>query len=545
MLYCYRLNTNFIFYRTTPPRRNHRPQSMEMIEGHYIDQGSESPPDLSMAIHQVGSLDIRPSSPININRSQKHSTKDEVPFNFKTSILNNEVKNSNKQQHKKVNKSTSNDDTSVSNQIQKRNNNGSKRSKPETRKTNINVSGSVEFDDDDNSPIRGINKTSRKEIRNNDTSTDSDSEGNITIEVGNPYEKNQLKKRRLKEPTPQNAYEKAASVNNEITISTKQLKTAKVKGGSEDDSKLRQSSQSSQISQPRKRPDPKPRVPPTIPINEIKEKQNNKKYSNNKSKNDQSSITSFISIKEIVNHNLCPVCDQELPRFKSPQFKQLLEQFIIVAKPCPRKSNNNAMSAHVLVEQELCSAHELDQKVIPQGKKKGYPSYIDWKLLSKRVIKMKNEINQIIKYRFKSKFWIKAKEEVLKIGLRKAQGLESQFENFEDEQPGYYGEVGLIVISFSLTHLTTSKKKGKKPVIKLDQDITEPLTPHDFIRRVLVPEVSLRLIATDRNVNLDEAEEIRRESRQYGNAMFNSDKENFKPAINISESDLSSDCDSD
>ena len=158
---------------------------------------------------------------------------------------------------------------------------------------------------------------------------------------------------------------------------------------------------------------------------------------------------------------------------------------------------------------------------------------------------MKNEINQIIKYRFKSKFWIKAKEEVLKIGLRKAQGLESQFENFEDEQPGYYGEVGLIVISFSLTHLTTSKKKGKKPVIKLDQDITEPLTPHDFIRRVLVPEVSLRLIATDRNVNLDEAEEIRRESRQYGNAMFNSDKENFKPAINISESDLSSDYDSD
>lgn len=83
-----------------------------------------------------------------------------------------------------------------------------------------------------------------------------------------------------------------------------------------------------------------------------------------------------------------------------------------------------------------------------------------------------------------------------------------------------YGEIGLMVISFTLNALSTSNPKRK---IKLNQGITNPLSPEDFIRRVLVPEVANLLIAEDKGVSMEEAEEIRRDSREYGNAVFSAE----------------------
>ncbi|TIB69187.1 hypothetical protein E3P77_00697 [Wallemia ichthyophaga] len=221
---------------------------------------------------------------------------------------------------------------------------------------------------------------------------------------------------------------------------------------------------------------------------------------------------------------LCPVCDNKLPHLRTQHLKTILKEFLNVAKLSPRTSNPYGMKAHVVAESELCTAHELDTKVIPEGQKKGYPIEHDWNRVSDRIMKLSKKIKVVIKYKESSRFWIKAREDYAKVGSKKANGLDVQFENFEDEQPGYYGEIGLMVISFTLNALSTSKPKSK---IKLNQSLTNPLSPKDFIRRVLVPEVANLLIAQDRGVSTEIAEEIRRDSREYGNAVFSADMEDI------------------
>jgi hypothetical protein len=65
------------------------------------------------------------------------------------------------------------------------------------------------------------------------------------------------------------------------------------------------------------------------------------------------------------------------------------------------------------------------------------------------------------------------------------------------------------------------------PPSELDPDLISPLTSNEFIQRILVPEVAVRLIKEDQNLEGDvgtiEALQILRESSAYGVAMFPED----------------------
>lgn len=75
-----------------------------------------------------------------------------------------------------------------------------------------------------------------------------------------------------------------------------------------------------------------------------------------------------------------------------------------------------------------------------------------------------------------------------------------------------YGEQGSVIIHQTLFNLF--------PPSSFDSSLVEPLTPTEFIQRVLVPETAAHLIAQDLGVDMDYAIMTLHESARYGVAMF-------------------------
>jgi len=75
-----------------------------------------------------------------------------------------------------------------------------------------------------------------------------------------------------------------------------------------------------------------------------------------------------------------------------------------------------------------------------------------------------------------------------------------------------YGELGYLIIHQTIYQLF--------PPDTIDPDFTSPLTPGDFIQRILVPEVAVHLIMEDLHSTYPSAIKTLRESVEYGVAMF-------------------------
>jgi hypothetical protein len=75
-----------------------------------------------------------------------------------------------------------------------------------------------------------------------------------------------------------------------------------------------------------------------------------------------------------------------------------------------------------------------------------------------------------------------------------------------------YGEQGFVVIHQTLYDLF--------PPTSISPDTVSPLTPAEFIQKVLVPEAAVLLISNDLRLGYDQAVATLRESSRYGVAMF-------------------------
>ncbi|KAH9810602.1 hypothetical protein DFH28DRAFT_1132002 [Melampsora americana] len=175
--------------------------------------------------------------------------------------------------------------------------------------------------------------------------------------------------------------------------------------------------------------------------------------------------------------NLCPFCDEPMPL--KPSQKLLTEKAILFALPniTKRIGHPNAMSLPFPQTASFCELHHAEKNVIPFGIRKGWPISIDFGLLEQNT---------------SSFFLDKAQETWAKKG-RWIYSLAGSFESFQVEQPGYYGQIGHQVIINTLTAMFMSDSSA--PV--LDSSKATPFTPEFFICRVLLPEVSMLLIAED------------------------------------------------
>ena len=75
-----------------------------------------------------------------------------------------------------------------------------------------------------------------------------------------------------------------------------------------------------------------------------------------------------------------------------------------------------------------------------------------------------------------------------------------------------YGELGYLIIHQTIYQLFSPET--------IDPDSTSPLTPSDFIQRILVPEATVYLIMDDLQLSYSSAAKTLRESVEYGVAMF-------------------------
>lgn len=77
-----------------------------------------------------------------------------------------------------------------------------------------------------------------------------------------------------------------------------------------------------------------------------------------------------------------------------------------------------------------------------------------------------------------------------------------------------YGELGSVIIHRTLYTLFGSETSP---------NLVQPLTVREFIGRVLVPEVGMRLIMEDLALDMERAAEVLRASATYGVSMFPDD----------------------
>ncbi|KAF4610432.1 hypothetical protein D9613_006670 [Agrocybe pediades] len=264
---------------------------------------------------------------------------------------------------------------------------------------------------------------------------------------------------------------------------------------------------------------------------------------------------------------LCPYCDTPLPSSPTPLLLRMLEAIKKKSTRDPRPSNPLGLKAPLVAFIAVCQRHRFESEILPEAEAKGWPKTIKWKEVSGRVMKMESALRALIedpgdaaaasaaseeegedkrgndedwdvvftpkqkenakKKMLKKKggpksrcvFWKEFINEVKLKGLRAVSGVRGQFENFEKIQPGYYGEIGSVIIHQTLYDMF--------PLADMDPDLIAPLTPTEFVQRILVPEVALRLIMQDKGLSGDEgmaeALEILRDSSSYGVAMFPED----------------------
>ncbi|KAG1776575.1 RTC4-like domain-containing protein [Suillus placidus] len=227
---------------------------------------------------------------------------------------------------------------------------------------------------------------------------------------------------------------------------------------------------------------------------------------------------------------VCPYCDEPLPRNPTPQLKNLLATAKRKSYPDPRPRNSRGLKAPLGIYISACQRHHFETHSLPEAMEKGWPQSIDFKKVPKRVERMKGALEAIITDtdiysdnedsvdddargpRARSDFWREIKKQIKKQGSRTVTGVKGQFASFEKTQPGYYGELGLLIIHQTLYNLF--------PFSSFEPSSIAPLTPAEFIQLVLIPEAAVGLIMQDLHLDRDEAIVTLRESSQYGVAMF-------------------------
>ncbi|CAG8677199.1 1152_t:CDS:2, partial [Scutellospora calospora] len=130
-----------------------------------------------------------------------------------------------------------------------------------------------------------------------------------------------------------------------------------------------------------------------------------------------------------------------------------------------------------------CSLHNEETTTILQGITKGYPTEIDFNILTSQVSKLFLLLTDIINKKISSFYYDWARQIINNMG-----------------QPGYYRAKGLSIIAEYLQEYFIIKKKI------LMKDHISPQTPNQYLYDILVPETTLCLIFEDhQNIALEEA----------------------------------------
>ncbi|KAI0955259.1 hypothetical protein AcW1_006890 [Taiwanofungus camphoratus] len=251
--------------------------------------------------------------------------------------------------------------------------------------------------------------------------------------------------------------------------------------------------------------------------------------------------------------SLCPWCDERLPPVPTPYLSTLIVAARASSSPDVRPTNPLGLRAPLGKFVGVCQRHRFESHQVPRAQRKGWPMQIAWNHVSERVGALRPRLQAIVddvdedflsgapredrddedeaqwggRPRKGSVFWWDVIKSVKKSGSRQAAGVRGQFASFEKTQPGYYGELGYVIINQTIYNLF--------PPASFDPVSTLPLTPPDFIQLILVPEAAVSLIMEDMGQTRTEAIKTLRESAEYGVAMFPDDHSEGTDAVDAGE----------
>ena len=161
-----------------------------------------------------------------------------------------------------------------------------------------------------------------------------------------------------------------------------------------------------------------------------------------------------------------------------------------------------------------CKRHE-DTTSLEAGRSKGYPESFDFKFIYSRVLTvLKNiQIQKLIKGEQKS--------EILKTlqtstSNRNAATPMAMFQVFDLTQPGYYGPRGVELITRLVMENFADEIRNSK---KLQESLRFCGGVMGYVSSVIVPEVGIRLIMEDKDIDWEKARQIMKESVAYGSVI--------------------------
>ncbi|KAK7435191.1 mitogen activated protein kinase [Stygiomarasmius scandens] len=230
---------------------------------------------------------------------------------------------------------------------------------------------------------------------------------------------------------------------------------------------------------------------------------------------------------------LCPFCDEPLPDNPSSLLTNLINKARLKARRDPRPRNPLGLIVAFAVRANACARHSWECKQLPLAEKEGWPTEIDWEKVHERIIDMQGDLESILldsvicesveykggsdeelhSVRESSVFWTRAIKTIAENGTLVG-GVHGALANFDSVNPGYYGEIGYVLISDTL--------KEMFPDIR--DFIIHPLYAEEFFKYVLIPEVAIRLIMEDQKLvgpeGMATAADIMKKSWIYGVGIF-------------------------
>ncbi|KAK9368421.1 RTC4-like domain-containing protein [Lipomyces kononenkoae] len=168
----------------------------------------------------------------------------------------------------------------------------------------------------------------------------------------------------------------------------------------------------------------------------------------------------------------------------------------------------------------ICISHRREA-TLAESSGKNYPTELDEDNLAERAEKYASVLNDIINGNRSSIFQERAKASALVHGGRRMDALLQLENGLDDLLPGYYGLKGNSVL---LRVALRSSEDAIRRASRRNRWITN-VSITGYASAVLVPELAIRLIMEDQNVDEEKAETIRQESLEYGRIVFGHERD--------------------
>ena len=210
---------------------------------------------------------------------------------------------------------------------------------------------------------------------------------------------------------------------------------------------------------------------------------------------------------------LCPYCDEPWPVNPSEKLQEARRNLDLQSYPDSEYAENplhRSVPGGFVKSISVCMLHRFEAHTLREAQLNGWPMQIDFDGLYPRVVELIPQVRPLITHPTTSEYYWLARKLYNEVGSTAAQSIMGQYQDFESYSAGYYGEVGARIIRLTLE-------------IYITDEIPPPLSHSDFLDKVLLPEIAVRLIQEDMGLPRDMAIGTVSRSRLFGLGMYPDD----------------------